>query len=308
MKKLFALLLSTILLLSLAACTTADDEPMVTEDADATEETMETIKVGLSISTLNNPFFVSLADGAQAAADAGNVELTIVDANDDVAKQINDIEDLVSKNVSVLIVNAVDSDAVASTVQTAMDDGIQVIAVDRAVNGVEVAAQIASDNVAGAKLATEYLVELVGENAQVIELQGVPGASATNDRGEGFHAIADTQLDVVASQTANFNRAEGLTVMENLLQANPDVKGVFAHNDEMALGAMEAIEASGKDIKVIGFDATDDALASIEAKEMSATVQQQPDLMGQTAVETAIKLANGEAIEASIPVEVKLVK
>ena len=155
-------------------------------------------------------------------------------------------------------------------------------------------------------MATEYLVELVGKGAKVAELQGVPGASATVDRGKGFHEVADKDLSVVASQTANFNRTEGLNVMENILQANPDIKGVFAHNDEMALGALEAIGDKG--IVVVGFDATDDAKAAIKSGKMAATIAQQPDLMGGTAVETAAKLAKGETVEASIPVEVTLIK
>ena len=212
---------------------------------------------------------------------------------------------MISKNISVLIVNPVDSDAVGPAVQDAVDKGIKVVAVDRVVNGVDVDCSIASDNVAGAKMATEYLVELAGEQAKTVELEGVNGASATIDRGQGFHSVADEKLNVVASQTANFNRAEGMTVMENMLQANPDIQCVFAHNDEMALGAIEAIGDKG--IIVAGFDATDDAIEAVKEGKMAATVAQQPDLMGATAVETAQKLINGETVEKSLPVEVSLI-
>ena len=266
------------------------------------------VSVGLSVSTLNNPFFVSLSEGAKAKAKELNINLSVVNASDDTAKQASDIEDLISKNVKVIIVNPVDSDAVAPAVESAIAANIPVIALDRIVNGVEVDAQIASDNVAGARMAGEYLVELIGEKAKVAELIGIPGASATIDRGKGFHEVADTKLNVIASQTANFNRAEGLTVMENILQANPDLKGVFAHNDEMALGALEAIKAAGKDIAIIGFDATDDAVLSVKEGSIKATVAQQPDLMGAIAVETALKIINGETVEKNIPVEVTLIK
>ena len=232
-------------------------------------------------------------------------DLIVVDAGDDAAKQTSDIEDLISKNISVLIVNPVDSDAVAPAVKDAIAKGIKVISLDRAVNGVDVDCSIASDNVEGARMATEYLVSLVGKDAKVVELEGTSGSSATIDRGTGFHKVADEQLNVVSSQTANFNRSEGMTVMENMLQSNSDIKGVFAHNDEMALGAVEAI--GNKDIVVVGFDSTDDALAAIKKGKMAATVAQKPDLMGATAVETAIKIINGEAVEKSIPVEVELV-
>lgn len=261
--------------------------------------------IGLSLSTLNNPFFVTLSEGAEEKADELGVELIVVDAGDDSAKQASDIEDLISKGISVLIVNPVDSDAAAPAVEDAIDAGIRVIAVDRVVNGVDVDCSIASDNVAGAKMAAEYLVELAGEGAKTAELEGVNGASATIDRGEGFHEIADEKLDVVASQTANFNRAEGMTVMENMLQANPDIQAVFAHNDEMALGAIEAI--GDKEIYVAGFDATDDAIEAVKEGLMAATVAQQPDLMGATAVETACKIMAGEEVEETLPVDVTLV-
>lgn len=261
--------------------------------------------IGFSVSTLNNPFFVTLSQGAKDKAKEEGRDLIVVDAGDDAAKQTSDIEDLISKNISILIVNPVDSDAVAPAVKDAIAKGIKVISLDRAVNGVDVDCSIASDNVEGAKMATEYLVSLVGKDAKVVELEGTSGSSATIDRGTGFHKVADEQLNVVSSQTANFNRSEGMTVMENMLQSNSDIKGVFAHNDEMALGAVEAI--GNKDIVVVGFDSTDDALAAIKKGKMAATVAQKPDLMGATAVETAIKIINGEAVEKSIPVEVELV-
>lgn len=304
MKKIIGLLLAVTMMFALGGCNaiTIDGEGELSGENSGSGE------VGFSVSTLNNPFFVSLSEGAKAEAEKQGVKLVVVDAGDDAAKQTNDIEDLISRNVSVLIVNPVDSDAVAPAVQNAVSKGIKVISVDRVVNGVEVDCQIASDNAAGAKMATEYLVELIGEGAKAAELEGVPGASATIDRGAGFHEAADKNLDVVASQTANFNRAEGMNVMENILQSCPEVKGVFAHNDEMALGAVEAVLASGKDIKIVGFDATDDAVAAVKSGKMAATVAQKPELMGETAVQTAMKLINGETVEKSLPVEVELIK
>ena len=304
MKKIIGLLLAVTMMFALGGCNaiTIDGE------GELSGENSGSGAVGFSVSTLNNPFFVSLSEGAKAEAEKQGVKLVVVDAGDDAAKQTNDIEDLISRNVSVLIVNPVDSDAVAPAVQNAVSKGIKVISVDRVVNGVEVDCQIASDNAAGAKMATEYLVELIGEGAKAAELEGVPGASATIDRGAGFHEAADKDLDVVVSQTANFNRAEGMNVMENILQSCPEVKGVFAHNDEMALGAVEAVLASGKDIKIVGFDATDDAVAAVKSGKMAATVAQKPELMGETAVQTAMKLINGETVEKSLPVEVELIK
>ncbi len=302
MRKLASIMMVLCMMFSLAGCNaiTIDGEGEAVENAGNGS-------IGLSVSTLNNPFFVSLAEGAEEAAEKEGVKLAVADAGDDSAKQQNDIEDLISRNISVLIVNPVDSDAVAPAVQNAVSQGIKVISVDRVVNGVEVDCQIASDNVAGARMATEYLIEQIGEGAKAAELQGVSGASATIDRGAGFHEAADEALDVVASQSANFDRAEGMTVMENILQSDSSIKGVFAHNDEMALGALQAIAATGKDIKVVGFDATDDAVNAVKAGKMTATVAQKPELMGETAILTAIKMIAGEEVEKSLPVEVELV-
>lgn len=303
-KKILAVLMAAAMVFGMTACGGTSNDA---GSAAAGGDTAGSGAIGLAVSTQNNPFFVTLVEGAQKAADAAGVKLVVTDAGDDAAKQTNDVDDLISKKVSVLIVNPVDSDAIAPAVEDAIAAGIKVIAVDRAVNGVDVDCQIASDNVKGAEMATEYLKSVIGDGAKVAELQGTTGASATIDRGQGFHNIADGSLDVVASQTASFDRAEGLTVMENIIQSNGDLQGVFAHNDEMALGAIEAIEASGKDIKIVGFDATDDGVAAVKDGKMAATVAQQPDKMGSTAVETAIKLMNGETVEKSIPVEVTLV-
>ena len=308
MKKVLAMILCvSMMATALVGCGGGSEAEAPADDAAATETTETAGAIGLSVSTQNNPFFVTLVEGAEAAAEAAGVGLTVVDAGDDVTKQVSDVEDLLSKNIAVLIINPVDSDAVAGVVEDAMAAGVKVIAVDRVVNGVEVDCTIASDNVMGAEMATQYIVDTLGEGIKVAELQGVPGASAAIDRGEGFHNVADAKLEVVASQTANFDRTEGMSVMENMLQANPDIQAVFAANDEMALGAVEAISGAGKEIMVVGFDATDDAVAAIKEGKMAATVAQQPFKIGESSVDVAAKLIAGETVEASMPVEVALV-
>lgn len=304
LKKIAAAVLTVAMMFSMTGCNaiTIDGEEDVTTGEG---ETVGNGSIGFSVSTLNNPFFVTLSEGAKDKADELGVDLIVVDAGDETAKQTSDIEDLISRNISVLIVNPVDSDAVAPAVKDAVSKGIKVISVDRVVNGVDVDCAIASDNVAGAEAATEYLVSLIGEGAKVAELQGTTGASATIDRGQGFHNVADKKLNVVASQTGDFNRSDGMSVMENMLQADSGIQGVFAHNDEMALGAVEAI--GSRNIVVVGFDATDDAQAAVKAGKMAATVAQKPDLMGATAVETAQKILNGETVDKEIPVEVELI-
>lgn len=304
MKKIHVAFIMAIMLV-LAACST--EAPGTKKESKSTGGEGD-LKIGFSISTLNNPFFVTLSDGAQAQADEMGAELIVIDAQDDAAKQASDVEDLIQQGVDLILINPTDSEAVVATVQSANDAGIPVITVDRSAAGGEVVSHIASDNKAGGVLAGEYMVSLLGESAKVAELEGIAGSSAARDRGAGFNEIAEGKLDVVAKQTANFNRAEGLTVMENILQANPDITGIFAHNDEMALGALEAVEAAGKDIKVVGFDATDDAVKSVEEGKLAGTVAQKPEMIGKKAVEAAVQSLNGETVEASIPVELELIK
>ena len=304
MKKVKLALIMAIMLV-LAACST--EAPGTKKDAESNDKD-GSFKIGFSISTLNNPFFVTLSEGAEAKAKEMGATLTVIDAQDDAAKQASDVEDLIQQDVDLILINPTDSSAVVAAVESANNAGIPVITVDRSAEGGEVISHIASDNKAGGELAGQYLVELVGEGAKVVELEGIAGSSAARDRGTGFNKIVNGKLDIVAKQTANFNRAEGLTVMENILQANPDIKGVFAHNDEMALGALEAIEAAGKDIKVVGFDATDDAVKSVEAGKLAGTVAQKPELIGKKAVEAAVQSLKGETVEISIPVELELIK
>ncbi|WP_342581298.1 ribose ABC transporter substrate-binding protein RbsB [Ureibacillus sp. FSL W7-1570] len=306
MKNMKLLFFVVIAMLVLSACSM--DSSLEKKD-DAAKGTKEegSYKIGFSISTLNNPFFVTLSDGAKAVSKEKGVDLVIVDAQDDASKQASDVEDLIQQGIDLLLINPVDSSAAGSAVESANAAGIPVITVDRSADSGEVVAHIASDNVEGGKLAGEYLLELVGEGAKVAMLEGVPGSSAARDRGEGFLKAVEGKVDLVSSQPANFNRSEGLSVMENMLQAHPDIEAVFAQNDEMALGALEAISAAGKEIVVIGFDATDDALKKIDEGKMAASVAQKPEEIGKTAIETAVKYLNGEKVEEFVPVELELV-
>ena len=269
----------------------------------------KTIKVGFSVSTLNNPFFVTLKKGAEKQAKDSGMELITVDAQNDAAKQTNDVEDLIQKGVDVIVINPTDSDAVGSAVGAANAAGVPVITVDRVANSGKVVSHIASDNIEGGKMAGDYIRELVGEGANVAELEGIPGSSAARERGEGFHKVADNQLNVTAKQAADFDRAKGLSVMENILQANNDIKAVFAHNDEMALGALEALKSAGKtDVVVVGFDATEDAVKAVEDGRMAATIAQKPELIGAKAMETAKQVSQGKKVEKFIPIELELIK
>jgi ribose transport system substrate-binding protein len=265
--------------------------------------------VGFAMSTLNNPFFVSMRDGAQEAADDAGIKLVFTDARDDPAQQANQVSDFTSQNVDGVILNAVDSDAAGAIVSPLNSSGTPVVAVDRAVIGADVSTFIASDNVAGGRLAADALAEAIGETGEIIILQGVPGTSASRDRGAGFEeAIAAyPNVQVVAKQPADFDRTQGLNVATNLLQAHPNAVGIFAENDEMALGAIQALGArAGSDVKVVGFDATPDGLAAIESGTMNATVAQKPAELGRASVEAMVSALDGDDVEPEImlPVEV----
>lgn len=283
---------------------------LVTFDDSKNESAMQdSKKIGLVLSTLNNPFFVTLKDGAQNMADKNNCELIILDSQNDAVKELSNVEDLITQKVDMILINPTDSDAVVNAIKMANKANVPIITLDRGAASGDVVTHIASDNVAGGKIAGEYMIELLGNKGNVAELEGIAGTSAARDRGLGFNeAIAESEIQVVAKQVADFDRTKGLSVMENILQAQPDIVGVFAHNDEMALGALTAIEASGRSIVVIGFDATEDAIQAVKDKKMAATVAQQPALIGELGVQSALKYFNGDELDAFIPVDLTLVK
>ena len=267
------------------------------------------VTIGVLLSTLDNPFFVDMKEGAEEKAMSLGYTLIVLDSQNDPAKELGNMEDLITQGVDAILINPTDSDAVGNAIKMANSQKIPVITLDRGASSGDVATHIASDNVAGGMMAGKYVIELLGGSGNVVELEGIAGTSAARDRGKGFNeALVGTSIKVVAKQVADFDRTKGLNVMENILQAQSDIKAVFAHNDEMALGALKAIESSGRDIFVIGFDANDDAVKSVSEGKMAATVAQQPSLIGSMGVEAVSKLLAGEMLEKYVPVSLKLVK
>ncbi|QIQ21547.1 ribose ABC transporter substrate-binding protein RbsB [Zophobihabitans entericus] len=266
--------------------------------------------IALVVSTLNNPFFVALKDGAQQKANELGYELIVLDSQNNPAKELANVEDLIVKGTRVILINPTDSDAVGNAVVAANKANIPVITLDRASNKGEVISHIASDNVAGGRVAGDYIVERLGSGAKVIQLEGIAGTSAARERGEGFkQSMEANNITLLASQPADFDRAKGMNVMQNLLTANPSVQAVFAQNDEMALGAMRAIQTAGRsaDIIIVGFDGTNDGIQAVERGRLAATVAQQPELIGSIGVETADQLLKNEPVAETIPVDLKLI-
>ena len=264
--------------------------------------------MAIVLSTLNNPFFVTMKDGAEAKAKELGYDLIVLDSQNDPSKELSNVEDLTVRGVKAILINPTDSDAVSNAIRMANRSNIPVLTLDRGASRGDVVSHIASDNVAGGEMAGRFIMEKVGEKAKVIQLEGIAGTSAARERGEGFmNSVKGSEMELLASQPADFDRTKGLNVMENLLAANPDVQAVFAQNDEMALGALRAVQASGKDVMIVGFDGTDDGIAAVNRDKLAATVAQQPELIGALGIETAAKVLKGESVEQYIPVPLKVV-
>jgi len=267
--------------------------------------------IGLVLSTQNNPFFVSLKNGVEKEANKLGYSVVVLDSQNDSSKELSNVEDLIQQKVSVLLLNPVDSDAAVNEVKEANNNNIPVITLDRDVNGGNIVSNIASDNVKGGQMAADFLAKKLNNKGNIVELVGTPGASSTIERGKGFDDEISKypNIKIVSKQTANFDRSQGLSVMENILQAQPKIDAVFAQNDEMALGAIKAIEGANRQgILVVGFDGTADGLSAIKNGQMTATIAQQPELIGTLGVDTADKYLKGEKVERKIPAEIKLIE
>jgi len=278
-------------------------------------------RVALVLKTLNSPFFIDMQKGAQAAADKLGLDLVVQAAERevDVEKQMQIVENLIQTGVKVLLITPSGSREIVPVLAKANAAGIPVVVVDTRIDtaaataaSVRTASFIGSDNYEGGKAAGTELARVTSGKAKVAILEGIPGHETGDSRMRGFKdATRDSPgIRIVASQTANWERDQGFTVFQNMLQAHPEIDAVFACNDMMALGALEAIAAAGKTgkIQVVGFDAVDDARKAIEAGAMVASVAQFPGDMGRIAVETAAKLIKGEAVEPNQQVRIELVR
>lgn len=276
--------------------------------------------VALVVKTLNHPFFVEMRRGAQEAADRLGVQLQVqaAERESDVEKQMQIVENLIQTGIRVLCITPSGSREIVSALVKAKNANVPIVVVDTRLDpkaasdaGVQPATFIGSDNYEGGKLAGEYAVKITGGTARVAILEGIPGHETGDSRLRGFRDAVGGQpgMAIVASQPANWERDQGFNVFQNMLQAHPDVDTVFAASDLMALGAIEAIAAARKTgtIRVIGFDALDDAKKAIAAGTMEASVAQFPYEMGKAAVESAVKVMNGEPLPADIMVKLEMV-
>jgi ribose transport system substrate-binding protein len=308
MKKIISLLAMLAVIIGLVGCSM--DEASSTKSGSESKDDGK-LKVGLSMNTLNNPFFVAVKEGAEAQAKEDKVDLVITDAQNDPGKQLSDVENLLQQNIDVLIIDPTDSDAIAQAVKKANDAKIPVFTIDRSSNGGEVITHIGFDALKSGNIAGNYLKDALGGKGKIVEIQGILGTNVGQLRSEGFNEIvkATPGFEVVAQQAANFDRGEAMKVMEDILQANPEIDGVYAANDEMALGALAAIEAAGRldEITLIGCDAIDPSIEAIKGGKLEATIAEPPFFLGKEAVITALKISKGESVEKEVILDSTLV-
>lgn len=305
-KYLIAGILTGLMLLVVAGCSVITLENPYQKVDKVTQKKPKDIRVGVSLSTLNNPFFIAVKNGINDTAKTKGTKVQIADAQNNTAKQTNDVEDMIQRGVDILIINPVDSDAITPEVKAANNAGIPVITVDRSSNGGQVLTLVASNSVEGGKMAAQFMLKQLGKSAKIAELQGIPGASAARERGKGFDTGVAGQLDIVAKQTANFDRAQGLTTTENIIQGHPEIKGIFAQNDEMALGAVQALR-NKPDFILVGFDGSADALTAVKNGQMAATVAQKPYQMGKLAMQAVFDHFNKQTLPKNIKSPLELV-
>lgn len=281
-----------------------------------------TKKVAFVVTTLSNPFFVDMTEGAkEEAIKHPEIELLIQAPErgaTDIERQTQIVENLITQKVDAICIVPADSRSILPVIAHANRNNIPVLNIDNRIDvvlakkdNIQISTYIGSDNYLGGKLAAEYIVKKLNGRGKVAVLEGVSGVDAAIKRKSGFMDYVKDYpgITIVASQPADWEREKGLNVFQNMLQAHPNINALFACNDEMALGAIQAIATVKKQGKIIvvGFDATKDGLEAVKAGTMSGSVGQLPALMGKTAVAKATEILMGRKIEEFIPTEVKLI-
>jgi ribose transport system substrate-binding protein len=309
-KRVLAVLMSSMLTLAmLSGCSTEGSSSTGSTSTDETKK--DGYVIGLAMNTQTNPFFVSVKEGCEKAAEEYGIELIVTDAQDDPTIQHKDIENLITKNPDAIIIDTCDSDAIVAAVELCNEANIPVFTMDREANGGEIISHIGYDAIKSGNLAAEFLVEQLNGTGKIVELQGTLGTNVAQNRSQGFNEIIskNSGMEIVACQTADFDRATAMSVMENILQANPQIDGLYAANDEMLLGALEAIAAAGRsgEIVVVGCDALDETMEGIKAGTINATIAEPPFFLGKAIVKAAYNYLQGQTVEKTVILDNELV-
>lgn len=299
MKKLLVLIVS--LSFALVSC------------RDTNVESGQPKKMAVIISTLNNPWFVFLGEHAAAKAEELGYEAKIFDSQNNTALEADHFDNVIVSGFDAILFNPTDADGSVVNVKKAKDAGIPVFCMDREINSLDAAtSQILSDSYSGSVAVGTYFAQQLNKKGNYVELLGLVGDNNTWARSNGFHSVVDNypNLKMVAQQNADFDRNKALEVMENIIQANPNIQGVFCGNDAMAMGAYQALVGAGMadSVKVFGFDGADDVVSAIQEGKISATGMQFPNVMAERAAIYADEYIKGKRDFAQkIPVAVELV-
>ncbi|WP_353133942.1 D-ribose ABC transporter substrate-binding protein [Pseudopedobacter sp.] len=270
-------------------------------------------RVAVIVSTLNNPWFVVLAEAAAKKAQDLGYETKIFDSQNSTALEADHFENAITSGYQAILFNCTDADGSIVNVTKAKNAGVGVFCMDREVNSNTVAtSQILSDSYSGCIALGKYFVQQLNKKGKYVELLGLVGDNNTWSRSKGFHSVVDNypELKMVAQQSADFDRNKAMEVLESILQAQPDIDAVFCGNDAMAMGAYQALYAAGKadKVKVFGFDGAADAVQSIKEGKIKATSMQYPKTMAETAAIYADEFIKGrEKFPQKVPVSVELV-
>ena len=262
----------------------------------------EKLVFGLSISTQVNPFYKAMADGVKDQAKKMGIEAYVLSADDKLDKQISDVEDLIQKNINVLLINATQAGAQA-VIEKAAKAKIKVVTLQRQIPSSAVSSHIGTDNVVIGMMGAEWVVSTLGGKGNVVVLEGIPGAASSEDRKKGAAAVFPkySGIKIVSQQTAEYDRAKALHVMENILQAQPKIDAVYCFNDEMAMGAVSAVKAAKRSgIVITGMDANKDAVESVKKGDLTMTIALPPYNIGRLGVIYGEWLMTGEM---SVPVK-----
>lgn len=267
------------------------------------------IVIGFSQGTMNHPWRVAMVEGNKQYAEENypEVKLLITDGQNKASKQVSDVESLLARGIDVLMISPLTAQALTPVVRQAVEQGIPVVTLDREVN-TEVTTHVGAENYATGVAAGEYIASRLKEKGKVIEIQGTAGASATIGRHKGFRtAIKDSKIEVVAEQHADYLREDALKFMEDTLQrfGSDQIQAVYAHNDEMALGAVQALEAVGRlnEVIVVGIDGQETAFQAIADKKMAATFIY--PFAAPEGIQTAYEIAKGEKKPTVIKLKAK---
>lgn len=298
--------LTVLAVLLLPACKPSDS-------SDLPRKAVVSNRVAVVVSTLNNPWFVVLAETARDHAKELGYEAVIFDSQNDPAKESQHFDNLIASGYGAVLFNCTDAQGSITNVRRAKSAGIPVFCMDREIEANDAAvSQILSDNYSGCVALGQYFVEAMGEEGKYVELLGIVADTNTWNRSKGFHSVVDRfpGLKMVSQQSADFDRSKALEVLEPILQAHPDIDGVFCGNDAMAMGAYQALVAAGKadKVKVFGFDGADDVVKAVAEGKIAATVMQFPKTMARTAAANADRYFKGERnFPQRLPVTVELV-